>query len=185
MAGSVIGALRVNLGLDSANFVKGLSASQKRMRDFGKRMALAGAAISAAGVGIAAGVRAQLNAADDMSKAAQKIGIPTDELSRLAHAADMSGVSMTTLQTGVQRLSKVMVEQPKKLAAVGIAARDASGKMRPVSEVMAELAEKLAEMPDGAEKNRPCHGVDGPWRRGYDPHAERRQKGAERHAGRG
>lgn len=152
MAGSVIGALRVNLGLDSANFVKGLSASQKRMRDFGKRMALAGAAISAAGVGIAAGVRAQLNAADDMSKAAQKIGIPTDELSRLAHAADMSGVSMTTLQTGVQRLSKVMVEQPKKLAAVGIAARDASGKMRPVSEVMAELAEKLAEMPDGAEK---------------------------------
>ena len=32
MASSVIGALRVNLGLDSAKFSKGMTAAQKRLK---------------------------------------------------------------------------------------------------------------------------------------------------------
>ena len=152
MANAVIGALRVNLGLDSANFTKGLKQSQSSLQKFGKRMAVVGAGLSAAGAGISLAIRSQLNAADAMSKAALKIGIPTDELSRLAHAADMSGVSMTTLQSAVGRMSRAMATTPDKFTDLGIALRDANGEMRPTSAVMQDLADKFQAMPEGAEK---------------------------------
>ncbi|MCG6111329.1 MAG: phage tail tape measure protein [Paracoccus sp.] len=148
----LVGRLRVALGLDDAQFKKGLDDNASRMRQFGKRLAVVGAGLSAAGAGIGLAIRGQLNAADEMSKAAQKIGIPTDELSRLAHAADMSGVSMGSLQGAVGRMSKAMSNSPKKFTDLGIAVRDANGQMRPTSAVMADLAQKLSEMPDGAEK---------------------------------
>ncbi|TJZ86160.1 phage tail tape measure protein [Paracoccus hibiscisoli] len=148
----LVGRLRVALGLDDAQFKKGLDDNASRMRQFGKRLAMVGAGLSAAGAGIGLAIRGQLNAADDLSKAAQKIGIPTDELSRLAHAADMSGVSMGSLQGAVGRMSRAMTNSPKKFTDLGIAVRGANGQMRPTSAVMADLAQKLSEMPDGAEK---------------------------------
>ncbi|AKG94526.1 tail tape measure-like protein [Paracoccus phage Shpa] len=152
MSGSVIGALRVNLGLDSAQFTRGIKQAQSQLQQFGKRMAVVGAAISAAGAGIAMAVRSQLNAADQMSKDAQKIGIPVDELSRLRHAADMSGVSVGSLESSVRNLSRRMASSPQAFQRLGIAVRNANGEMRPTSEVMAEVADRLTEMPDGAEK---------------------------------
>ncbi|MFN3314601.1 MAG: hypothetical protein ACK46Q_14205 [Hyphomonas sp.] len=152
MANAVIGALRVNLGLDSAQFSKGLKQSQSALQKCGKRMAVVGAGISAAGAGIALAMRGQMNAADDMGKLAQKIGIPVDELSRLKHAADMSGVSMGSVQTAVMRLSRAMAATPDKFNKIGVSVRDVNGAMRPTSEVMADVAQVLSGMPDGAEK---------------------------------
>ncbi|MFN3312937.1 MAG: phage tail tape measure protein, partial [Hyphomonas sp.] len=152
MANAVIGALRVNLGLDSAQFSKGLKQSQSALQKFGKRMAVVGAGVSAAGAGIALAMRGQLNAADDMGKLAQKIGIPVDELSRLKHAADMSGVSMGSVQGAVMRLSRAMAATPDKFNKIGVSVREVNGAMRPTSEVMADVAQVLSGMPDGAEK---------------------------------
>lgn len=153
MAGSgLVGRMRVALGLDDAQFRKGLDDNASKMRQFGKRLAVVGAGLSAAGAGIAAGLRAQLNAADDMGKLAQKIGIPVDDLSRLKHAADMSGVAMGSLQSSVQRLSRAMVDSPDKFRKIGVAVRGADGQMRKTSDVLADVAQVLSDMPDGAEK---------------------------------
>lgn len=153
MAGSgLVGRMRVALGLDDAQFKKGLNDNAGKMRQFGKRLAVVGAGLSAAGAGIAAGLRAQLSAADDMGKLAQKIGIPVDDLSRLQHAADMSGVSMGSLQGAVARLSRAIADKPDKFKKIGVALRGADGQLRRTTDVMADVAQVLSEMPDGAKK---------------------------------
>lgn len=164
MAGSsVIGALRVNLGIDTAEFSDGLKQAQSSADKFAavlKTTMVAAAAAATAALGaIAVGVRSTLNTVDDMSKMAVKIGIPIEELSKLKYAADMSGVSLEGLQTSVSRLSRNMADAAKGTGAgaeafkqVGISATKADGSLKSSSQVMAEIADKFAAMPDGAKK---------------------------------
>lgn len=161
MAGSaVIGALRVNLGIDTAAFSNGLASAQSGLKRFAS-MAKVGLAAAAAAAGVLAlAVKGTINAADEMSKAAQKIGIPIEELSRLKYAADLSGVSFEQLQTSVGKLSKNMaeaLEKPTSAAAkafgdLGISVTNADGTLRSSSEVMKDIADRFAAMPDGAAK---------------------------------
>lgn len=161
MAGNaVIGALRVNLGIDTAQFSEGLGKAQSSLAKFGKTVAVAAAAAGAAIAGaLAVGVKNALNEADDLSKIASKIGIPIEELSKLKYAADLSGVSIQGLQTSVGKLAKNMVdavagtgEGLKAFTALGISVTGADGKMKSASQVMAEISDKFAAMPDGVEK---------------------------------
>lgn len=164
MAGqAVIGALRVNLGIDTAAFSAGLKQAGSRLSSFGRvvrtgLLAAAGAA-TAAGAGMAYAIKGTVDAADQMSKAAAKIGIPIEELSRLKYAADLSGVSFDGLQTGVKRLSANMAdalsgvgEGAKAFQSLGINVAGADGRLKSASDVMREVADKFAAMPDGAEK---------------------------------
>lgn len=156
---AIVGALRAVLSLESAAFTRGLTSAQKGLADFDKRMkrigggiSKVGAAISIAGAGIALAMKNQIDTADEMSKAAQKFGVPIEELSRLAHAADLSDVSFEALGASLGRLSKGMVNAPKMFADIGIAVADADGKLRPAQAVLGDLADKFAALPDGAEK---------------------------------
>jgi len=163
MAQSVIGALRVNLGLDSAEFSEGLKKAENSSSKFASAMkvgfAAAAAAATAALGGLAVAVRANLSAIDDLAKTSSKIGIPIEELSKLKYAADLSGVSMQGLQTGVQRLSRNMAdaakgtgEGAKAFERLGIQVKDSDGRLKSSSAVLAELADRFQKMPDGAEK---------------------------------
>jgi len=152
MAQSVIGALRVNLGLDSAQFMRGAQQAQNTMQQFGRRMQVVGAAISAVGVGVALAVRGQLAAADELSKASARIGMPVEALSQLQHAAELSGVSMSTLETGLTRLARNMVDDAGRFEELGISVRDATGAMRPTADVLQDVADRIAAMPEGAER---------------------------------
>jgi hypothetical protein len=152
MANSVIGALRVNLGLDSAQFQQGMGRAQNSMRGMVTVARAAAAALAAVAVGVGAAVRGQLRDIDDMAKAAQRIGIPVEELSRLRHAADLSAVSASSLETAMQRLARSMATSPRDFTALGIAVRDANGQMRPITDVMGDVADRLAAMPEGAQR---------------------------------
>ncbi|AEG54021.1 phage tail tape measure protein [Sinorhizobium meliloti] len=164
MTSAVIGALRVNLGLDSAAFQDGLKKAQSGLSRFGsmaKTGLMAGAAAAAAGLAaFGVSVKGAIDAADDMSKMAQKIGIPIEELSRLKYVADLSGVSMQTLATGVRKLSVNMTDALAKPTSevasafqkLGIELTNADGSMRSSQEVLIQLSDKFAAMPDGAEK---------------------------------
>lgn len=163
MANAVIGALRVNLSADTAAFAAGLKNAQSRLQGFGKAVragfiGIAGAATAVAG-GLAVAVREALNTADDMAKAAQKIGIPVEELSGLRHAADLAGVSFGTLQTGVRRFSQNIADAARgvgegKVAfeALGIEVKNADGTLKTASALIDEVANRFAAMPDGVEK---------------------------------
>lgn len=164
MAGSsVIGALRVNLGIDSAQFQTGLKQAQTGAERFAKIAKTAFAAVGAAAAGMAAafavGIRRSLSEADKLTKLAQKIGIPVEELSKLKYAADLSGVSLDGLSTGVRRLSQNMNdaaagtgEGAEAFKQLGINVKGADGSLKSSSQIMAEMADKFAQMPDGAQK---------------------------------
>lgn len=175
MSKSLIGALRVSLGLDSAAFTTGLASAEGRLAGFGKKMQSLGLKVGAVGSaltialgGMTLALRGQLDAADEMSKASQKFGIPIETLSRLKYAADLSDVSLETLGIGVGQLSKKMVAAAggnkaaaATFAGLGVSVKDASGKLRPAEAVMSDVADALAKMPDGAAKTAAAMAIFG------------------------
>lgn len=144
--------LVAKLRLDTTEFSKGL-------RGVAGKLKVVGAAMTAASVGVAYAIKGQLDAADEMSKSASKFGVPIETLSKLKYAADMSGVSMETLGTGLRKLSQKMVDAAgggkasiKLFEDIGVSATNADGSLRGSEEVMQDVADVLAKMPDGAAK---------------------------------
>jgi hypothetical protein len=161
---ATVGALRVMLGLDSAQFTQGLTKAQiemKRFASMARGAALAVGTAMAAGAGVmSVAIKSVIDDADMMTKLAASIGIPIGELSKLRYAADLSGVSVESLGKAVKRLSTTMFEAgqsstgaaAKSFEALGISIRDASGQIRPASAVIEDLSARFARMPNGVEK---------------------------------
>lgn len=164
MAGSAtIGSLRVVLGADTAAFSKGLKQSEKQLSGFAGAMKKAGpiiaTALGTAVVGLGVAIRRTIDDFDDMSKASQKVGVGVEELSRLRHAAELSGVEFGSLSTAMARLNRNMLdaaggtgEAQKAFGALGISVEDSDGKLKTSSEIMSEVAERFQGMTDGAAK---------------------------------
>jgi hypothetical protein len=165
MAGNaVIGALRVSLGLDSAQFETGLKNSQSKMEDFGKKakvaFAAAAAAAAAATVALGYAVKGAMDAADAMGKAAASTGMTTEALSRLKHAADLSGVGFEQLQGGLSRLSATMANvaagaggmAKTAFDALGISVKNADGTLRSSAAVLGDVADRFARMENSSTK---------------------------------
>lgn len=162
--GAVIGALRVVLGADTAQFEKGMKQAQSRLSGFSSGMAKAAAGVAAAmaGMGAAFGVavRGMLDDADKLSKLSQSIGVPIERLSALKYAAEQSGAQIDHLA----RLFRNFARNAQGAAAsgagafsqaldsIGVAWRDAEGNFRRADEVMLDVADKFARMQDGAGK---------------------------------
>jgi hypothetical protein len=152
MSKSVIGALRVNLGLDSAQFERGAKRAQSSAQTLSSRLRVIAVAAAGVAAGLALAVRGQLNAADAMIKTADRIGMSVESLSQLEHAANLSGVSMQTFQGAMQRLARTATESASELHSLGISTRDSAGQMRPMESLLMDVADRLAKMPAGAER---------------------------------
>lgn len=164
--GAVIGALRVVLGADTADFDKGLKSSQSGLAAFGKQVAAIAGGISLekgldqAITALFGAVKSGINEADKLNKLSQSIGIPVDELSKLKYAGDLADVSLESLGKSTVKLSKAMIEVagggtgPAKQAfdALGISVKDSDGTMKSANDVLGEAAEKFAGYKDGAAK---------------------------------
>ena len=117
-----------------------------------------GAALSLGAV-VAAG-KAALDTADNLSKLSQKTGISVESLSLLKPIAEQSGTSLEGLANGIKKLSTAMIEaaggssaQVEAFGRLGVSVKDAAGQLRPTEEVLLDLADAFAAMPDGAEKS--------------------------------
>jgi len=160
MAQSVIGALRVNLGLDSAQFQSGLKRSQGGMEQFKRQAMVAFAAASAAAIGAFAAIQGAANRADEQIKAAASYGIPIEQLGRLSYAAELSGSSMEEVGKAAQRTARavnyamtgVTNESTRAFEQIGIALTNTDGTARDVEGILGDVAERFASMPDGATK---------------------------------
>lgn len=158
---SVIGALRIVLGMDSAALEKDVAKAKSTLTGFAADVGKAGAAIGIAlGAAVGFAVKGAIDEADKLGKMAQSIGVPVEELSRLKHAADLSDVSVENLGVSVGKLSKNMVavaggggkEAAKAFEALGISVTNADGSLKSSTEVMTEVAGKFGNMEDGAGK---------------------------------
>lgn len=162
--GSVIGALRVVIGADTAALDKGLKDSQGRLASFAAGAARAGALIGAAVVGAMAGIgvaiKRTIDDADRLGELAESLGVPVDELSRLRHAAEMSGSSLEGLSRGMQGFIRRLPDAVNgsgsaaaAFTALGISVKDGEGKVKSAGDIITEVAEKFAGMEDGAGKS--------------------------------
>lgn len=162
MASSVIGALRVDLGINSAQFTAGLKNAQGALGKFGA-VAARGFAAVAAGATVAAGalgiaVKGAIDHADALSKASQKAGVTVEALSRLEYAAKLSDVSLESLTGGLQKLSKGMADAAggkgpaAAFKALGIAVTESNGQLRDGNAVFADIADRFSRLEDGATK---------------------------------
>jgi hypothetical protein len=123
------------------------------------------AAGKAIGLFIAAGATAatyalkqSINAMDDMSKAAQKVGASTEEFSKLTYAAGLADVSMDTLVGSLGKLTKAQASamsgtgaQADVFNALGIAVKNADGSMRESTDVLADFADQFKTLKGSPE----------------------------------
>lgn len=119
--------------------------------------ALGALAPAVTGVGLAAMAKGAINAADDMNDLAQKTGVSVEQLSRFKQAADASGTSIEGVGGAMIKLNRNLATGNDKatlaLQSLGVSATDATGKLKSTDQIMLEVADKFAAMPDGAEKS--------------------------------
>lgn len=146
------GSIVVDLLLRSGSFETDSKAAEKRMKQFGKEAKEAGTAIGTAFAGAATAltvmVKSSINSMDELSKAALRAGASTEEFSKIAYAAELADVSMEDLQGSLGKLSKAQAdalrsssEQAKIFSALGISVQDATGQLRPATEVLNDFAD--------------------------------------------
>lgn len=172
MAGSAtVGALRVVLSMDAADYETGVRNLSSLTDKLNLRFAaMAGAAAAAGAVlvnslvgamrGAAAGFGDARQKVDDLSKAAQKFGVATETLMAFTHSAELAGIGVEQLGKGFAKLAIAMTDLAggqsskgaKMLETLGIRATEANGQLRATDAVMIDLAEKFAGMETGAGK---------------------------------
>lgn len=65
-----------------------------------------------------------INKMDQMGKAAQRIGISTESLSKMAYVGELADVSMEDLEKSISKMQKSIVDTPKAFDALGLSAQD-------------------------------------------------------------
>lgn len=118
---ATIGKLAGILSLNSSKWAKGLKTARKDSASFVRsvgamsaKVAKFGAATAAvAGGGLAIMTRQSFKSIDITAKVADKLGIATDKLVGLRHAAELSGVKINTFDMGIQRMTRRLAEAAK------------------------------------------------------------------------
>lgn len=182
MAKGIIGALRVNLGLDSAQFQAGIanvSKSMKKMekdfQGFGKRLGslsktfVSGLAVAAAGT---AASLLSVNAALGKAKAAmqefsqladqsKRLGLTAEALQELRFAAEQAGVAAGNFDTAFRRFTRRAAEAARGTGSaknafkeLGVSLTDSQGNMRTMEDLFGAVADAMSNVQDHSNKLR-------------------------------
>jgi hypothetical protein len=116
-----------------------------------------GAGLSVAG--LAAFAKSGINAADELGKLSQKVGVSVESLSAFQYAAKLADVSSEELSTGLRQLAKNAADAQANTGdakdafkALGIAVGNSSGQLKGTEQLLLEVSEKFAGIEDGAGK---------------------------------
>jgi hypothetical protein len=166
MSDQVIDRLRIIIGGESGGLEGALDRASAKLSAFGANVAKAGAAlgagITAAAIGLGVAMEHAIDKADELGKAAQRMGIPVEQLSTLASAAGKSGIGIEQLSTSVSKLSKNMSalaggkltgDAEAAFEALHVSVTKAGGGLKGTSDIIVELAGKFAGFEDGAAKS--------------------------------
>lgn len=119
---SVIGTLAVNVVAKTNQFAKDMQNARKTTRDFGKEVddtskmmrtfgrLMTGGLIIGGAAKLTGSLMQTAQQLDHVAKTAAKLGIATDQLQGLTHAAELSGVSSNKLEMAMQRLTRRTAE---------------------------------------------------------------------------
>jgi hypothetical protein len=154
--GSIVISLLMQTGSFETDAGRAAKTAEKRAKQiddsFRKAGKAIGIALAGAATAVGLAVRNAINDMDEMSKAAQKSGMGTEEFSRLAYAASLADVSIEDLQAATGRLAKAQVaaqltgsKQGEIFRSLGIAIKDASGNLRPATDMLYDFADAVQD----------------------------------------
>lgn len=151
-----IGSLAVSITAKTKNFSRGIDRAKKKLRSFTSAIPGFNAVFSktsalisglAAG-GLAAFINSQSQAIDSTAKFADRIGMSTEGLVALQHAAELTGVATNSLQMGLQRMTRRIAEAAQgtgeakdAIRELGLDAGELS-RMKP-EQAFAKIADKM------------------------------------------
>ncbi len=118
-----------------------------------------GGAAAAVGAEFFGLVRSTIGYGDSVAKTADKLGVGIEELQEWRYAAERSGLSNqafdTALQHATQRIAEAAAgggEAKDTLEAMGIQITDTTGRIRPMRELLPEIADAMAQQEDPAKR---------------------------------
>ncbi len=109
-----------------------------------------GAALSVGG--LAAWIKTAINAADEMSKLAQRAGVAVKDVAGLQLAFRQSGVAAEQFVPIMAKLGVAIANGSGALKAMGVATRNADGSLRSTRQVLGDVSAAFAGYQDGAAK---------------------------------
>ena len=151
-----LGSIVIDLLLKTGAFETDSKKAERRLKEMEKTAKRVGAAIGTAIVGgvtaATYAIRNQIQAMDDLSKAALRAHMPTEEFSQLAYAGSLADVEMGNLVTSMGRLARAQSDAQRGLTTqtdafekLGIAFEDSSGKMRSGMDVLKDFADVVQQ----------------------------------------
>lgn len=167
---ALIGALRVSLSAETAQFEAGMKRAQRTANQtrsqFQKAFGGLGGIVKAGFAGVVTGlsiglitqgVKAALDYAGSLKEVSQQLGVTTKDLQVFRYAAGQLGVSQNELERGLQRLTVTLgkveagAKAPAKaLAAIGISADQLKGK--DTGEAFRVIADGLEKVTDRSQR---------------------------------
>jgi len=165
---AAIGTLTIEMAANVARLQRDMDSARKSvdgaMAKITKAASSAKAALAALGiglsvVGISNFVKGVANAADEIGKMAQRTGVAAADFQKLKFAAEMSGVSVNSLSTALQIMSRNLqgATEDSKAASKGFDAlninvKNTDGSLKNTTQLMTEVANRFSRMDDGAQK---------------------------------
>ncbi len=119
-------------------------------------------AISAAAGGLLVGIGAAAVSAgakaDDLNTLAKQTGFTVEELQKMKYAADVVDVSVENITGAAAKMTKNMTSTSKEVQSawntLGVSVTDASGQMRPVTDVFYDVLSALSQVGNETERDQ-------------------------------
>jgi hypothetical protein len=161
--------LEIEIGAVTSGLDKGLKAAESKLQAFGKQATSLGKSLSKnvtaplAAIGAAAfAASARVgNFADELLDLEQQTGLSTDALQEYRAVTTRAGIATDAVARASENLQRRLAsgEEGSKdltdgLAALGISARDATGNLRGIDEVLEESITALAGFENITERNQ-------------------------------
>ena len=158
----------VSAGVRGENDIKRLGNSLQGVQGKAKNLGMAvrgvGSAFkalfaAAAVAGFSAFVKGAIDSADAFGKLSTRTGIAADKLQAYANAGKLADVSQSDLETGLRTLARTQGEAAdgvktysEAYAKLGLSVKRADGSLKPSDQLLGEIADKFADLPNGPEK---------------------------------
>jgi len=172
MAMNMDAMLRIKADVQGENNIRRLGNSMQGLQGQAKNAAMGfnnlkgavagfGAAIAGSAIvgGLTAVIKKSIDAGDELFNLQAKTGIAANALIGLGNAAKLADVDQATLGKGLTKLSVNLVKAAEgndglaqKFKALGVSIKDANGQVVPADKALKQIADRFADMPDGAQK---------------------------------
>jgi hypothetical protein len=172
MAMNMDAMLRIKADVQGENNIRRLGNSMQGLQGQAKNAAMGfnnlkgavagfGAAIAGSAIvaGLSAIVKKSIDAGDELFNLQAKTGVAANALIGIGNAAKLADVDMATLGKGLTKLNINLVraaegneDLQRKFQALGISVKGADGQVIASDVALKQIADRFADMPDGAGK---------------------------------